>query len=581
MLTTVVVLSVFLLIGLLAFVVKSIGRVPTGHVGLVYRTFGRRHPDDRFRVRVHGSPGPQAAILEADHIYFLPFLIYKVTYAPQTYVPPGTIGVVRAKEGATPQDRPLCRHVECDQFQDGHKFLTNGGQAGKQPAILRGGASYDINPWIFDVITVDNIGEGRYGLTAEDLREITVPEGETGVVIALDGNPPGEEGGVVGRRVPGHQSFEYPWKFLANGGQRGAQAETLSHGGLYAINPWFARIVLIPTRNLTLEWTRKEDKPRSNFDAALDKIVINVEGHRLSSRMSQIIRIPAKAAPQLVGLFGEHESDAFGVSGASDPTPVQRFVEGVLGRTVEGYFHSTAADYRVLDFLGNHNEVRLELEGRVRDDLAEWDVEAVRTTLGEFEPEGTDIDRFRQKIQQERDRQHYLEHREKNVQMEAKIEEVLIAIERNRGKVATAELEDEIRLLGVDHVAFARFLDRLAEMDVPEFVGSDSSAQNMPLPAALNLINKYLAGPGREPGATSPRELDPARGSRSDHQLSPQPADDDSATATTERVSRVRGTMRSTVDGEAYSADPENGQTPKINRVRGTGKSHQPENDDA
>lgn len=488
---------------------RSVYRVPTGHVGLVYRKFGKRHPDDLFTVRLYGSPGPQAETLEADHVYFrLPF-INTVGYMHRTYVPPGTIGVVVAKAGAPPpQGRVLGEHVECNHFQDGQKFLANGGQMGRQQAVLRGGASYAINPWIFDVVTVANVGSGSYGLTAENLTEVTIPEGSTGVVIALEGESPDDAHGVVGRMVPGHQNFQCPWVFLAQGGQRGAQEETLSRG-VYAINPWFARIVLIPTRDLILEWEKKANKPCSNFDSALDDIVINVEGSRLRFTMSQTIRIPAKAAPRLVGRFGEKDNDTL-VSRIVNPAPVQRFVERVLGRAVEGYFHSTAADYRILEFLDNHNEVRLELEERVRHALAEWDVEAVRTTLGGFESLDTSIDEFRRKIAMERDQKHHLEYRAANVEMESRIEEVAIAIERDRGKISTAKLEDEVRVLGEDRVALERLLERLASMNVPDFMGSDPNALlNTPMGVAQNLINRYLARTGSATEEADPRKLDP------------------------------------------------------------------------
>jgi hypothetical protein len=126
-------------------------------------------------------------------------LLYKVTYARQTVVPAGTVGAVVALAGIRPEaDQTLCRHVECDSFQDGRAFLLGGGQMGRQPAVLPGGARYNINPLIFDVVTVDNVGAGRHGLTEDSLREVSVPVGATGVVIALEGDPADEDDGVVG-----------------------------------------------------------------------------------------------------------------------------------------------------------------------------------------------------------------------------------------------------------------------------------------------------------------------------------------------------------------------------------------------
>ena len=412
----------------------------------------------------------------------------------------------------------LCEHVECDYFQDGRAFLLGDGQMGRQPGILPGGASYDINPWLFEVLTVDTIGAGRHGLTAADLQEISIPEGSTGVVIALEGAPPDEDDeddGAVGRRVSGHGSFQFPWVFLDNGGQRGAQAETLSHGGVYRINPWFARIVLIPTRELTLEWSKKDSKSTGNYDAALDQIVVNVEGHRLRFDMSQTIRTPAKAAPRLVGRFGEQETDPFGSSDATNPAPVQRFVERVLGYTVEGYFQGTASEYTVLEFIAAQNEVCLEIGDRVREALAYWGVEAGRTTLGTFESEGMGLDELRREIVAERERNQVLEHREKNVVLEARAERIRIETDRERRKTEAAELEAQVEILGKDAIAMERFLAQLAKMGVPEFVGGDANAllQYMPLPAAQEMINRAMRRIETEADTTAPQQLNAASGS--------------------------------------------------------------------
>lgn len=252
--------------------------------------------------------------------------------------------------------------------------------------------------------------------------------------------------------------------------------------------------MLIPTRDLILEWTRKDKKPASNLDAALDQIVISVEGHRLRFDMTQTIRIPAKAAPGLVGRFGEQEADAFGPNDDLATVPVQRFVERVLGSAVEGYFQATAAEYDVLDFIRGHNQVRLDLEERVRNALAEWGVEAVRATLNEFVPEETTLDELRRERATERDRKVLLEHRLQNEGLEAKAELVRIQTDRERRKNQVTELEELIRVLGRDAVALERFLNALAKMKVPEFVGGDASAllQYMPLPVAQDMINRAL-----------------------------------------------------------------------------------------
>jgi len=233
--------------------------------------------------------------------------------------------------------------------------------------------------------------------------------------------------------------------------------------------------------------------------------VISIEGHWLRFDMTQTIRIPASAAPGLVGRFGEQESDAFGSSAALNPAPVQRFVERVLGREVEGYFQGTAHEYKVLDFIAGYKEVRLELEERVRDTLAEWGVKAVRTTLNEFVPMSTELDEFRRGLAAERDGRQVLEFRLESARLEADAELIRIGTEGERRKLeVTAEgerrkqevkmLEELIRLLGQDAVAKERLAAELAKMNVPDSVIGDANTflQYMPLAMARDMIGRAV-----------------------------------------------------------------------------------------
>jgi SPFH domain / Band 7 family len=487
------VLLVILVIAVGYGIKTNLRLVPTGKVGIVHRKFGRNDPRDVFPVRIGGSPGPRAATLRANQFYLLPSFLYRVTYEDRTFVPPGTIGVVVALAGTHPPlNQTLCEHVDCDSFQDGRAFLLGGGQTGRQPAILPGGAYYDINRLLFDVLTTETIGSGRYGLTSDDLREVSVPVGVTGVVIALEGAAPDDEASV-GPVVPGHSCFQLPWVFLRNGGQRGAQAETLGQGGVYRINPWFARVVLIPTRDLILEWTKRTSKEDDNFDVALEQIRINVDGHWLKFDMSQTIRIPAKAAPSLVGRFGELEAGRShpNVTPASGRAPVQRFVERVLGRTVENYFQAAAAGQNALEFMARHDEVRLELEARVRHALAVFGVDAISTTLNEFESESPALDEFRRERALRRDRGEILEWEHRNAQIKARIDRIEIDTEGERG---VATLRAQLALLGQDVVATRLFLAELKAMNVPQWVSGDAKGllDYLPMNVAHGLINKAL-----------------------------------------------------------------------------------------
>lgn len=272
-----------------------------------------------------GEQGRQLATLPGDQSYYINTELFTIEMVPRTHVPPGTVGLVIAKAGQVrPPDQSFGRHVPCDDFQDGQAFLDGGGAQGRQLAVLAGGTSYDINPELFEVITVDNVATAD-GLTTDHLEPIDIPLGTTGVVVTLDGAEPTRDttGPVVGRRIDDHSSFRKPWVFLENGGQRGVQAQTLGEGAVYALNPWFVRVMLIPTRLLILEWMEKTAAESRQYDAELEPISVTVQGFKLRVEVKQSLQIPEAAAPALVSSFGTTKPHgASGVGGlVDDPTP--------------------------------------------------------------------------------------------------------------------------------------------------------------------------------------------------------------------------------------------------------------------
>lgn len=479
--------------------------VPSGMIGVVTalegakrsprRTVARHVECDDFQdgeafLLNGGEQGRQLEVLAGDTSYYINTALFEVEFVPRTHVPAGTVGLVIAKDGEVrPLDQPFGRHVECDNFQDGQAFLRNGGQQGRQLAVLPGGTSYDINTALFEVITTRTVDPRAHGgLTARHLKEIAIPIGDVGVVVTLDGaaSEPGED--PVRPPVAGHRSFRLPWVFLANGGRLGVQEETLGEG-TYALNPWFVRVVLIPTRLVILEWTKKDSSKAGNFDAALDQIVVNIQGYRLQVEMSQTLQIPGASAPRLVSRFGDTMMSGLGGL-ADDPVPVQRFVERVLGSTVATYFNAMAAAATVDEFLTTYASTRTNLAAQVRNALLAWEVEAVSTNLGEFESQDPELDRARQRIFAAQMRGKELTEEEKSEMIRSRILEIQHASKRQERLLDAALLEEQIRLLGADTIAMQMFLRELKDMGVPEFVSGDAGAllEHLPMQRALEMI---------------------------------------------------------------------------------------------
>jgi hypothetical protein len=523
------VILVGLPLGGLFFYRAGLHRVPDRKVGIVYRRYGRRHPQEEFRVSLYGSIGPQAKVLRPNTRQWLMPFVFDVRYVPQTYVPDGTIGLVEATDGELrPSGRRLGKYVECDYFQDGTAFLSKGGEQGRQLVYLPGGAWYSINTELFNVVTVNTVGRNRTdGLTAADLREVTIPEGNIGVVIALDGKPPSQDPDAVGRIVEGHYSFRLPWVFLGRGGQRGVQGETLDGGTSYSINPWVARVVQVPTRDLHLEWTKKSQEEVGNFDSALDQIVVDIQGHRLRLEMSQVLRIPASAAPRLVRRFGEGELDLTrSAQGAPvvKPAPVQRFVERVLGAAVAGYFTAVVAEYSVLKFIREYDTVRLKLQDRVAEALADWNVVAGHTVLGEFVSEDGELNEQRRKLTrqdleltQEKRRLEFLRQQRQNKEIEAEMERIAIDLKGESEVVGARKLREsevevlrklresevevlrkQIEVLGKHTWLMEKILGHMAKMPVPQYVSggggdlADQILRLMPFSNAQDMLKDLI-----------------------------------------------------------------------------------------
>ncbi|MDF5754524.1 SPFH domain-containing protein [Spongiactinospora sp. TRM90649] len=498
--------------------------IPEGSLGLVTALEGKRRPagqrlgmpvpcddfqDGRTFLLNGGEQGRQAATLPGDASYYINTMLFEVEVVPRTYVPSGTVGLVLAAAGKVrAPGRPFGRHVECDDFQDGAAFLRAGGEQGRQLAVLAGGTYYDINPSLFEVITTDDPGVRADEATARQLREIDVPVGYTGVVITLDGEEPAEEE-KVGPRIAGHRNYRLPWVFLEHGGRRGVQGETLKEGTVYALNPWFVRVMLVPTYVLNMEWSKKDSAMKGNYDAKLEQIDVTIQGIRLQVDLSQTLRIPPAVAPTLVSEFGSTLSADAGGGLVDDPLPVQRFVDRVLGATVATYFSEIAAGATVKEFLSGYLEIRTDLAAQVRNALKGWGVEAVRTNLGEFESQDSDFYTHRKEAFAMEARGDVLAIEERNVDREVAIDKKRMEGERLRLIMA---LQAEIDVFGQENAVVMRMIREMSNLPVPEVISGDVSQylQSMPLQMVRDLLLRVRRARADDPlteGGAAAREV--------------------------------------------------------------------------
>lgn len=403
----------------LIVVISSFVSIREDQVGVVVKRFsrGKSLPEGRV-VALNGEAGYQAQTLSPGvHFGFWPWQ-YKVEKHPITKIDQGFLGLVIANDGdAMPVDRVLAQRVDCDLFQDAAKFLRNGGQKGRQSAILTAGF-YRINPVLFTVI--------------RDVRITKIDSDKVGIVTVLDGAPM-PVGQMAAKSVDGHDDFQSPEAFIRHGGCRGLQEQIILAGN-YNINPWFCeieehplfevpignvgvvvsfvgddsrdisgdqfthgnivrrggkgvwdeplypgkhavntrimKIELVPTTNIVLNWASARTEAHK-LDEKLSTITVrSMDGFTFNLDVSQIINIGATRAPWVISRVGS----------------VRNLVNQVLEPIVGNYFRNSAQTYSVLDFLSNRVERQKEARRHITEAIREYDVQAVDSLIGDITP---------------------------------------------------------------------------------------------------------------------------------------------------------------------------------------------------
>ena len=395
--------------------------VPEDKIGLVTKKFvlvgaNRELPDGRI-IATKGEAGFQAKAL-APGLYWgkWPWQ-YGVEMTPFVVIPEGKIGLVLSNDGSElPTGNILGRRVDCDNYQDAEKFLSNGGQKGRQTAILTAG-TYRINTYAFTVTIADMV---------------IIKENMVGIVTTLDGKPI-RAGQIAGEHIENHNNFQDFDTFLANNGNRGLQPQVMlagsyfinpwaiqieeipmtdvpighvgvvisyvgedgkdltgdsfKHGnivgkgqrgvwmeplgpGKYPINKYTMKVELVPTTNLVLNWANARSEAHA-LDKNLSTITVrSKDGFPFNLDVAQIIHIPATEAPKVIARFGS----------------MNNLVSQVLEPTIGNYFRNSAQDSDVISFLSTRKERQQAAKNHIREVLDEYNVNAVDTLIGDIVP---------------------------------------------------------------------------------------------------------------------------------------------------------------------------------------------------
>ncbi len=414
---------VILLAVMYRFVFQLLGIVivPEDKIGLVTKKFvlfgdKRELPAGRI-IAVEGEAGYQAQPLPPG-IHFWKWLWqFEITLQPLMVIPSGQIGLIVAKDGAElPKGRILAQSVNSDSFQDAEMFFKNGGQKGRQAALIMAG-TYRINTFLFEV----------------SIAEMTqIEENKVGIITVMDGEPL-DNGQIAGMDIVGHNNFQDADVFLKNGGRRGLQqqivlagmytfnpwfvqveqvdmvsipignvgvvnsfvgpdgkdvsGEDFKHGnivskghkgvwaeplgpGKYPLNPYIMKVEIVPTTNLVLNWATARNESH-NLDRHLSTITVrSKDGFPFNLDVSQIIHIPNYEAPKVIARFGT----------------MMNLVSQVLEPTIGNYFRNSAQTADVISFLTQRKERQDSAKQHISTVLEQYNVNGVDTLIGDIVP---------------------------------------------------------------------------------------------------------------------------------------------------------------------------------------------------
>jgi uncharacterized membrane protein YqiK len=401
-------------------------------VGIVVKKFSSKSLAPGSLIALHGEAGYQADTLAPGWHFFYWAWQYNVTKVPVRQIAQGEIGLVVAADGRpNPPERILGKVVDCDNFQDARRFLTDGGEKGRQLGLLTAG-TYRINTALFKVITAKDAEDN--GMSPEQLKVYSVKPDKVGIVTTLDGAPIAA-GEIAGPVVPGHNNFQNGQTFIDGGGRRGLQEQVLLSGS-WNLNPWFVmveqaamteipighvgvvisfvgeahedvsgldfthgdlvnvghkgvwvtplypgkhplntrimKVELVPTTNIVLNWATRTEA--HHYDEKLSSITVrSADGFSFNLDVAQIIHVGALDAPKVISRVGS----------------VQNLVDHVLEPIVGNYFRNSAQSFTVLDFLSARSERQQVAAEHIRAAIRLYDVQAIDTLIGDITPPPT------------------------------------------------------------------------------------------------------------------------------------------------------------------------------------------------
>jgi len=296
----------------------------------------------------NGEKGPQIDFLRPG-TYNINTEVFSVEIRDAVQILENEIGIVEARDGQPMlRDEVVVKTPEHhNHFQDGQKFLDNGGKRGPQENVLTPGTYY-INPYLFSV---------------SKRKQTHVAQGEVAVLISNIGKDPehylpettGNEG-----QTPAAADDKNKTRHVVPKGFRGIQKDVLGPG-YYNINPLAYTAVIVPTITRSVDWSG-ERRAEASFDPFQ---VVSFDGFPMQVEVRCQYRILPENAPYVVQKIGS----------------IAELESNVIHPQIDGIFRAQVSRSPAIAYQQNRAEEQRSAEEAVRADLAKYRVEVVSVMI--------------------------------------------------------------------------------------------------------------------------------------------------------------------------------------------------------
>ncbi len=224
-----------------------------------------------------------------------------------------------------------------NDFQDPECFLAAGGAARQLQVMCEG--TYYVN---------------RLFATIEMVPKTVIDVGTVGVVVSYTGD--------AGADLSGD---DYKHGELVEKGRRGVWSAPLLPGK-YAFNTYAGRVVLVPTTNFILKWSKAEVGAHRYDENLAEVSLITKDAFEPWLPLSVVVHIDYRKAPLVVQRFGD----------------IRRLVEQTLDPMVSAYFKNVGQTRTLIQLLQDRSAIQVASGAEMKERFARYNLELEEVLIG-------------------------------------------------------------------------------------------------------------------------------------------------------------------------------------------------------